>query len=137
LILYFKVEAKSKENGSSSTRSSPVCLEDFEVRKVLGTGGFGKVFQVSKLDGADGKKIFAMKVLKKAVIVRNKETRALGRVTSVESVDNVTHTDPLGEVRNRVEVGSGIFAGSSIFSQSAPDSAQDQVFRRLFCVADP
>jgi hypothetical protein len=49
------------------------------VRKVLGTGGFGKVFQVSKLDGADGKKIFAMKVLKKAVIIRNKETRALGR----------------------------------------------------------
>jgi hypothetical protein len=91
----FKVEAKSKENGSSSTRSSPpVCLEDFEVRKVLGTGGFGKVFQVSKLDGADGKKIFAMKVLKKAVIIRNKETRALGMVTPVESVGT-----PYGSVR--------------------------------------
>ncbi len=102
LLLCFKVEAKSKENGSSSTRSSPVCLEDFEVRKVLGTGGFGKVFQVSKLDGADGKKIFAMKVLKKAVIIRNKETRALGRVTSVESVGT-----PYGSVRRSSYPGKG------------------------------
>jgi hypothetical protein len=55
------------------------------VRKVLGTGGFGKVFQVSKEDGANGKKIFAMKVLKKAVVVRNKETRTLGMVPNDHS----------------------------------------------------
>jgi serine/threonine protein kinase len=55
------------------------------VRKVLGTGGFGKVFQVSKEDGANGKKIFAMKVLKKAVVVRNKETRTLGKVPNDHS----------------------------------------------------
>jgi hypothetical protein len=62
------------------------------VRKVLGTGGFGKVFQVSKLDGPDGKKIFAMKVLKKAVIIRNKETRALGRAEPVETVSMVLYS---------------------------------------------
>ena len=71
------VEAKCEER-----RCAPVRLEDFEVRKVLGTGGFGKVFQVSKLD-ANGNKIYAMKVLKKAVIIRNKETRALGTVSSI------------------------------------------------------
>ena len=44
--------------------------QDFELRKVLGKGGYGKVFQVRKLGGEDHGKIFAMKVLKKATIVR-------------------------------------------------------------------
>jgi len=56
-----------------------VCLEDFEIKRVLGTGGFGKVFQVRKMNGKDKNKIYAMKVLKKSVIVRNRETKALDR----------------------------------------------------------
>lgn len=55
------------------------CLEDFEIKRVLGTGGFGKVFQVRKINGTDKNKIYAMKVLKKAVIIRNKETKTLDR----------------------------------------------------------
>lgn len=54
-------------------------LDDFEIKRVLGVGGFGKVFQVKKLEGSDKGKIYAMKVLKKAVIVRNKETKTLDR----------------------------------------------------------
>ena len=49
---------------------------DFELRKVLGKGGYGKVFQVRKLSGEDKSKIYAMKVLKKAVIVRNQKDTA-------------------------------------------------------------
>ncbi len=49
---------------------------DFELRKVLGKGGYGKVFQVRKLTGDDQGKIFAMKVLKKATIVRNQKDTA-------------------------------------------------------------
>ncbi|GAV04074.1 hypothetical protein RvY_14410 [Ramazzottius varieornatus] len=45
--------------------------EDFELLKVLGKGGYGKVFQVKKLKGQDRGKIFAMKVLRKATIVRS------------------------------------------------------------------
>ena len=51
-------------------------LIDFELRKVLGKGGYGKVFQVRKLSGEDKSKIYAMKVLKKAVIVRNQKDTA-------------------------------------------------------------
>ena len=56
-----------------------VGIEDFEIRRVLGTGGFGKVFQVAStaVGGKRREKIFAMKVLKKAVTVRNKETKFL------------------------------------------------------------
>ncbi len=39
--------------------------EHFQLLKVLGKGGYGKVFQVRKIAGTDPGKIFAMKVLKK------------------------------------------------------------------------
>jgi len=50
--------------------------EDFELLKVLGKGGYGKVFQVRKVSGHDTNTIFAMKVLKKASIVRNQKDTA-------------------------------------------------------------
>ncbi|KAL1235867.1 Ribosomal protein S6 kinase beta-1 [Trichinella nelsoni] len=49
---------------------------DFQLLKVLGKGGYGKVFQVKKTTGQDAGKIFAMKVLKKASIVRNQKDTA-------------------------------------------------------------
>lgn len=49
---------------------------DFELLKVLGKGGYGKVFQVKKLSGQDAGTIFAMKVLRKASIVRNQKDTA-------------------------------------------------------------
>ncbi|CAB3401299.1 unnamed protein product [Caenorhabditis bovis] len=49
---------------------------DFELLKVLGKGGYGKVFQVRKTTGKDSGKIFAMKVLQKATIVRNQKDTA-------------------------------------------------------------
>ena len=83
MVLAIIVVAKSAESlaiNNLSPERPPVCLEDFDIKKVLGTGGFGKVFQVcKKAGGENGNKIFAMKVLKKAVIIRNKETRALGK----------------------------------------------------------
>jgi p70 ribosomal S6 kinase len=50
--------------------------QDFELRKVLGKGGYGKVFQVRKTTGTDTGKVFAMKVLRKATIVRNQKDTA-------------------------------------------------------------
>ena len=58
------------------SRRGPAAPQDFELRKVLGKGGYGKVFQVRKLTGDDKGKIFAMKVLKKATIVRNHKDTA-------------------------------------------------------------
>lgn len=49
---------------------------DFILLKLLGKGGYGKVFQVKKVNGQDDGKIFAMKVLKKATIVRNAKDTA-------------------------------------------------------------
>ena len=45
------------------SRRGPAAPQDFELRKVLGKGGYGKVFQVRKLTGDDKGKIFAMKVI--------------------------------------------------------------------------
>lgn len=56
-----------------NTRVGP---QDFELLKVLGKGGYGKVFQVKKTSGSDSGSIFAMKVLKKATIIRNQKDTA-------------------------------------------------------------
>jgi len=42
-----------------------------EVLKVLGKGGYGKVFQVQKKTSNDTNQVFAMNALRKATIVRN------------------------------------------------------------------
>jgi hypothetical protein len=49
---------------------------DFDLLKVLGKGGYGKVFQVRKTTGNDKNKLYAMKVLKKATIARNAKDTA-------------------------------------------------------------
>lgn len=48
-----------------------VSTQDFELLRVLGMGGYGKVFQVRKITGNNSGNIYAMKVLKKAKIVRS------------------------------------------------------------------
>ncbi|UJR08960.1 hypothetical protein I4U23_013212 [Adineta vaga] len=57
-------------------RGERVSPHDFHLLKVLGKGGYGKVFQVRKISGSHQNKIFAMKVLKKAKIVRNAKDTA-------------------------------------------------------------
>ena len=47
-----------------------VCLEDFDLLKVLGKGGFGKVMLVRKKHTTD---IYAMKVLKKEAVIRRNQ----------------------------------------------------------------
>lgn len=63
----------SEQTVSQDLKAGP---SDFELTKVLGKGGYGKVFQVRKCSGKDSGKFFAMKVLKKATIVRNQKDTA-------------------------------------------------------------
>lgn len=46
--------------------------KSFKILDVLGQGTFGKVFKVEKIDNG---KIYAMKVLKKSVLARNKHLK--------------------------------------------------------------
>lgn len=49
-----------------------VGFKSFEILEVLGQGTFGKVFKVKKIDNGN---IYAMKVLKKSVLARNKHLK--------------------------------------------------------------
>uniref|UniRef100_A0A8C6TQX0 Ribosomal protein S6 kinase n=1 Tax=Neogobius melanostomus TaxID=47308 RepID=A0A8C6TQX0_9GOBI len=68
-----KIEISENSVNKGTELIRPEC---FELLKVLGKGGYGKVFQVRKVAGAASGKIFAMKVLKKAMIVRNAKDTA-------------------------------------------------------------
>ncbi|XP_051969717.1 ribosomal protein S6 kinase alpha-3 isoform X3 [Xyrauchen texanus] len=59
--------------------------EQFELRKVLGQGSFGKVFLVKKTTGPDAGQLYAMKVLKKATLkVRDRVRTKMERDILVE-----------------------------------------------------
>ncbi|XP_065114633.1 ribosomal protein S6 kinase beta-1 isoform X1 [Paramisgurnus dabryanus] len=67
----FEISENNVNQGTEQIR--PEC---FELLRVLGKGGYGKVFQVRKVTGITSGKIFAMKVLKKAMIIRNAKDTA-------------------------------------------------------------
>ncbi len=62
------VQLTSETVNKTSEKVGPEC---FDLLKVLGKGGYGKVFQVRKRTGNDTGKIMAMKVLKKVIITRH------------------------------------------------------------------
>lgn len=64
------------EQTVNPSKSLKTGTQDFELLRVLGKGGYGKVFQVKKGTGSDQGKIFAMKVLRKAKIVINQKDTA-------------------------------------------------------------
>lgn len=68
-----EIEISSDIVNRGTERIGPEC---FELLRVLGKGGYGKVFQVRKVQGANTGKIFAMKVLRKAKIVCNAKDTA-------------------------------------------------------------
>ena len=59
----------------------------FELLKFLGQGGYGKVFLVKKLGGADHGSYYAMKVLRKATIIhKRKDTEHIKTERSILEV---------------------------------------------------
>ncbi|XP_077971681.1 ribosomal protein S6 kinase beta-1-like [Styela clava] len=68
-----KIEIQDALVNKGTEKIGPHC---FQLLKVLGKGGYGKVFQVRKTTSPEKNKIFAMKVLKKATIVRNQKDTA-------------------------------------------------------------
>ncbi|CAB0042149.1 unnamed protein product [Trichogramma brassicae] len=56
---YEEIELSAEDLNPGNKKIGP---QDFEFKKVLGEGGFGKVYQVQKITGKDKNKIFAMKV---------------------------------------------------------------------------
>ncbi|XP_063074782.1 ribosomal protein S6 kinase beta-2-like [Engraulis encrasicolus] len=82
-----EVELTSASVNRDSERVGPDC---FELLTVLGKGGYGKVFQVRKVQGTQTGKIFAMKVLKKAKIQCNAKDTAHTRAER-EILETVRH----------------------------------------------
>jgi serine/threonine protein kinase len=54
----------------ATTQTTPTSMEDFELMKVIGRGGFGKVMQVKKKDTG---RIYAMKTIHKESVIAREE----------------------------------------------------------------
>lgn len=70
-----KTTAGRKSRGTlySAKKGEEVCLDDFICKKILGKGSFGKVFLVEK---KDDHKLYAMKSLRKDVILENDQVES-------------------------------------------------------------
>ncbi len=51
-----------------------VSIDDFQFLKLLGTGAYGRVMLVRKLNGIDTGRLYAMKILQKIVVVQKRKT---------------------------------------------------------------
>eukprot|EP00002_Diphylleia_rotans_P007484 TRINITY_DN1702_c0_g1_i1.p1 TRINITY_DN1702_c0_g1~~TRINITY_DN1702_c0_g1_i1.p1 ORF type:complete len:456 (+),score=85.60 TRINITY_DN1702_c0_g1_i1:55-1422(+) len=79
-----KVQLKVQFKTLESSRK--VGIDDFEIRKVLGRGGFGKVFQVVKKDTG---RVYAMKAIKKEeVISRNEIDHTMAEKNILASINH-------------------------------------------------
>lgn len=67
-----KVEAKSDGISNYHSYDSKLSINDFDLLKVLGKGSFGKVMLV-KRKGAKEDKLYAMKTLRKAALVKRNQ----------------------------------------------------------------
>ena len=72
---------------ASWTNNGKICIDDFQLLKVLGKGSFGKVMMVRK-KGGDGT-LFAMKTLRKAALI--KRNQLLHTATERNILQNIQH----------------------------------------------
>lgn len=61
-----------EQNIIAAQEKAKVGTNDFQLLKVIGKGGYGKVFQVRKTTGSDKGAIFAMKVRTNEFVKVNK-----------------------------------------------------------------
>lgn len=66
-------EPERVEEQSIEESSSKLTVNDFDLLKIVGKGAFGKVLLVRKKQGTGGGKIYAMKILKKSMIVEKNQ----------------------------------------------------------------
>ncbi|EGD73155.1 AGC/RSK/P70 protein kinase [Salpingoeca rosetta] len=81
------LEADADANNDGAV--DPVDASDFKFLRVIGCGGYGKVFQVRKRTGRDEGTIYAAKVLKKASVMTKKKdiAHALAERSILEKID--------------------------------------------------
>lgn len=63
-------EEPTVEININSTSTRKLCLQDFELLKVLGRGSFGKVILVRKIDD---RKLFAVKIIRKKLLAKKRQ----------------------------------------------------------------
>ena len=85
-------ESKMEELNFHRSSISQIALHDFTLLKLIGEGGYGKVFLVQKK--SDPNQLFAMKVLKKADICDSKKIQSIKTERNI--LASVKHPNVVG-----------------------------------------
>ena len=103
---------------SSPVAQQPLCLEDFDLLKVVGKGSFGKVYLVRKKGGKDAGAVYAMKTLHKDVLVKRgqlEHTRAERKILEAVHHPFIVSLKSAFQSRDKLYIVTEFCSGGELF----------------------
>ena len=113
----------------------PLVVEDFDLLKVVGKGSFGKVFLVRKKAGADAGATYAMKALRKEVLLRRNQiehTRSERAILAAVNHPFIVQLRYAFQTRDKLYLITDFAPGGELFFWLKRDRVFSQARARLY-----
>ena len=112
-----------------------VTVDDFELLRVIGKGSFGKVFMVRKRDGRDAGAVYAMKALRKEVLLRRNQiehTRSERAILEAVHHPFIVELRYAFQTRDKLYIITDFASGGELFFWLKRDRVFSQARARLY-----
>jgi serine/threonine protein kinase len=113
----------------------PLAVDDFELLRVIGKGSFGKVFLVRKKDGPDAHAIYALKALRKEVLLRRNQiehTRSERAILEAVNHPFIVTLRYAFQTRDKLYIVTDFAPGGELFFWLKRDRVFSQARARLY-----
>jgi len=112
-----------------------VTVDDFELLRVIGKGSFGKVFMVRKRGGRDDGAVYAMKALRKEVLLRRNQiehTRSERAILEAVHHPFIVELRYAFQTRDKLYIVTDFASGGELFFWLKRDRVFSQARARLY-----
>lgn len=139
-----ETEAAFAANGGLYMRQSlarhagsnrPITVDDFELLRVIGKGSFGKVFMVRKRSGRDMGAVYAMKALRKEVLLKRNQiehTRSERAILEAMHHPFIVELRYAFQTRDKLYIITDFASGGELFFWLKRDRVFSQARARLY-----
>jgi glycine/serine hydroxymethyltransferase len=113
----------------------PITVDDFELLRVIGKGSFGKVFMVRKRGGRDAGAVYAMKALRKEVLLRRNQiehTRSERAILEAVHHPFIVALRYAFQTRDKLYIVTDFASGGELFFWLKRDRVFSQARARLY-----